>query len=172
MASLSLGAWWPSLLTYVQALALERQLFRRKRGIPTLVLALVWLVLAWRGTGRPQHLPMLEAPLLAARLGRSRLPSATTLDRSLHYFSAHAVRASVEAAYLAELPHRSGRVWVALDSHQVPYWGWGKLDRFQKGWSGSHSQRLRGYRVYQAVDTVTGQVITYLPAKLGAAPRW
>jgi hypothetical protein len=170
MASLSLDrAWWPTdlagiprLLAYVQTLGLERDLFRRKRGIPSLVLVLVWLVLAWRGTGRPQHAPMLEAPFLAALLGRARLPSATTLYRSLRYFSAHAVRAAVEAAYLAELPRRQGRVWVALDSHQAPYWGRGKLERFQKGWSGTHSRRLRGYRLYLAVDTRTGQVITFV----------
>jgi hypothetical protein len=170
MASLPLGVgWWPTdlagiprLLAYVQTLALEPHLFRRKRGIPSLVLVLVWLVLAWRGTGRPQHVPMLEAPFLAALLGRTCLPSATTLYRSLRYFSAHAVRAAVEAAYLAELPRREGRVWVAIDSHQAPYWGRGKLERFQKGWSGTHSRRLRGYRVYLAVDTSTGQVITFL----------
>jgi hypothetical protein len=170
VASLPLGgAWWPTdlagiprLLAYVQTLGLERHLFRRKRGIPSLVLVLVWLVLAWRGTGRPQHLPMLEEPFLGALLGRRRLPSATTLYRSLRYFSAHAVRAAVEAAYLAELPHRAGRVWAAIDSHQAPYWGRGQLERFQKGWSGTHSRRLRGYRLYLAVDTSTGQVITFV----------
>jgi Transposase DDE domain len=152
----------PRLLAYVQRLGLERHLFRRKRGIPSLVLALVWLVLAWRGTGRPQHVPLLAAPLLAALLGRRRLPSATTLHRSLGYFPAQAVRAAVAAAYLAELPRRAGRVWVALDSHQAPYWGRGKLDRVQKGWSATHSRRLRGYRLYLAADTSTGQVITFV----------
>jgi Transposase DDE domain len=163
------GAWWPTdlagiprLLGYTQALGLEQHLFRRKRGIPSLVLALVWLVLAWRSTGRPHQLGMLREPLLAALLGRARVPSARTLYRSLGYFPAHAVRAAVEAAYLAELPRRAGRVWVALDSHQAPYWGRGALGRFQKGWSGSHSRRLRGYRLYLAVDTSTGQVITFL----------
>ena len=39
------------------------------------------------------------------------------------------------------------------------------LDRFLKGWSGSHSRRLRGYRLYLAVDTDTGQVITFLLAR-------
>jgi hypothetical protein len=169
MASLPLGGAWstdlagsPRLLAYVQALGLERSLFRRKRGIPNLTLVLVWLVLAWRGTGRPQHMPMLEAPFLAALLGRARLPSATTLYRSLRYCSAHAVRAAVEASYLAELPRRRGRVWVALDSHQAPSWGRSKLDRFEKGWSGTHSRRLRGYRLYLAIDTSTGQVITFV----------
>jgi hypothetical protein len=52
-------------------------------------------------------------------------------------------------------------VWAALDAHQVPYWGRGKLARFEKGWSGSHSRRLRGYRLYLAVDHDTGQVITF-----------
>jgi hypothetical protein len=130
MASLLPGAsWWPTdlagiprLLAYVQTLGLEQHLFRQKRGIPSLVLALVWLVLAWRSTGRPHHVDVLEEPFLAALLGRPRLPNATTLYRSLRYFSAHAVRASVEAAYLVELRHRDGRVWVAIDSHQAPYW--------------------------------------------------
>jgi DDE family transposase len=151
----------PRLLAYAQSLGLERHLSRAKRGLPTLALALVWLVLAWRGTGRPHRLGLLEEPLLAALLGRSRAPSAQTLHRSLAYFSAKAVRRAVEAAYLAELPRRSGRVWAAVDAHQVPYWGRGKLDRFEKGWSGSHSRRLRGYRLYLAVDHDTGQVITF-----------
>jgi hypothetical protein len=56
-------------------------------------------------------------------------------------------------------------VWVAFDAHQVPYWGRGQLDRFQKGWSGSHSRRLRGYRLYLAVDADTGQVVTFLLAR-------
>src|SRR5918911_2930399 len=58
------------LLAYAQALGLEHVLARPKRGIPTLVLALVWLVLAWRGSGRPHHLSSLDEPLLAALLGR------------------------------------------------------------------------------------------------------
>jgi hypothetical protein len=151
----------PRLLSYAPSLKLERHLFRAKRGIPTLALALVWLVLAWRGTGRPHRLGLLEEPLLAALLGRARVPTARTLQRSLGYFSAKAVRRAVEAAYLAELPRRSGRVWAAVDAHQVPYWGRGKLDRFEKGWSGSHGRRLRGYRLYLAVDHDTGQVITF-----------
>jgi Transposase DDE domain len=151
----------PRLLSYTQSLKLERHLERAKRGVPTLALALVWLVLAWRGTGRPHRLGLLDEPLLAALLGRSRTPTAQTLHRSLRYFSAKAVRQAVETAYLAELPRRRGRVWAALDAHQVPYWGRGKLDRFEKGWSGSHSRRLRGYRLYLAVDHDTGQVITF-----------
>jgi DDE family transposase len=151
----------PRLLAYAQALGLEGYLSRPKRGLSTLALALVWLVLAWRGTGRPHRLGLLDEPLLAALLGRARLPTAQTLHRSLGYFSAKAVRGAVEAAYLAELPRRAGRVWAAVDAHQVPYWGRGKLDRFEKGWSGTHSRRLRGYRLYLAVDAVTGQVITF-----------
>src|SRR5436190_2938205 len=151
----------PRLLSYAQTLGMDRHLFRAKRGIPTLALALVWLVLAWRGTGRPHRLGLLEEPLLAALLGRSRAPTAQTLHRSLRYFSAKAVRQAVEAAYRAELPRRAGRIWAAVDAHQVPYWGRGKLDRFEKGRSGSHSRRLRGYRLYLAVDTDTGQVITF-----------
>jgi hypothetical protein len=155
----------PRLLAYAQSLGLERHLFRAKRGIGTLALALVWLTLAWRGSGRPHHLALLDEPLLAALLGRSRLPTPQTLHRSLAYFSGKALRAAVEAAYQAELPRRAGRVWAAVDAHQVPYWGRGKLERFQKGWSGTHSRRLRGYRLYLAVDTATGQVITFVLAR-------
>ena len=77
----------PRLLSYAQSLKLERHLIRAKRGVPTLALALVWLVLAWRGTGRPHRLGLLEEPLLAALLGRARVPTARTLHRSLGYFS-------------------------------------------------------------------------------------
>lgn len=73
----------PRRLAYAQGLGLERGLSRPKRGIPTLVLALVWLVLAWRGTGRPHRLGLVAEPLLAALLGRSRLPCAQTLHWSL-----------------------------------------------------------------------------------------
>jgi hypothetical protein len=155
----------PRLLAYAQGLGLERSLSRPKHGIPTLALALVWLVLAWRGTGRPERLDLLEEPLLAALLGRARRPTARTLLRSLRYFSAQGVRRAVEASYRAELPRRDGRVWAALDAHQIPYWGRGKPDRFAKGWSGNHSRRLRGYRLYLAIDADTGQVITYLLAR-------
>jgi hypothetical protein len=117
-------------------------LFRPTQGIPSLVLALVWLVLAWRGTGRPHHVAELREPLLAALLGRDRLPSATTLYRSLRRFSAQAVRGAVETAYQAELSRRTERVWVSLDSHQLPYWGRGQRDRFQNGWAGNHGRRL------------------------------
>src|SRR5215207_4562511 len=149
----------PALLCYAQSLGLERWLRRRRRGVPTLVQALVWLVLAWRGTGRPHRLGHLDEPLLGP------LPCAKTLRVGLTRFPARAVRAAVEAAYRAELGRRSGRVWVAVDAHQVPYWGRGKLGRFQKGWSGSHSRRLRGYRLYLAVDADTGQVVTFLLAR-------
>jgi hypothetical protein len=147
---------------------LERHLSRPKRGISTLALALVWLVLAWRGTGRPERLDLLDEPLLAALLGRARRPTARTLLRSLRSFSAHGVRRAVEASYLAERPRVGGRVWAALDAHQIPYWGRGKPDRFEKGRSGTHSRRLRGYRLFLAVDADTGQVITYLLARGGA----
>ena len=64
----------PRLFAYAQTLGLERYLHRPKRGLPTLALALLWLVLAWRGSGRPQHLADLDEPLLAALLGCQRLP--------------------------------------------------------------------------------------------------
>jgi hypothetical protein len=150
------------LFAYTQTLGLERWLARRKRGVSTLVLSLLWLTLAWRGSGRPYHLSLLQEPLLGALLGVPRLPTAETLRRSLAYFPAQALRHAVEAAYLAELPRRTGRVWAALDAHQLPYWGRGQLGHLRKGWSGSHSRCLRGYRLYLAVDTDTGQVITYV----------
>lgn len=150
------------LFAYTQSLGLEPQLARTKRGVSTLALALVWLALAWRGTGRPHHLGWLTEPLLTALLGLARLPTPQTLHRSLAYFTAHALRAAVEAAYLTELPQRSGRIWAALDAHQLPYWGRGKRELLRKGWSGNHSRALRGYRLYLAVDTDTGQVITFV----------
>jgi hypothetical protein len=115
----------------------------------------------------------LQEPLLAALLGRERLPAAETRRRSLRYFSTKGLREAVEAAYRAELPRRfsrgTGRLWVALDTHQVPYWGRGKLGQFTKGWSGTHSRRLRGYRLFLAVDTAvdtdTGQVVTFVLAR-------
>jgi hypothetical protein len=143
-------------------LPLEQHLRRRKRGLSTLAASLLWLCLAWRGSGRPYHLSHLDEPFLAAIIGRHRLPTPRTLYRSLAYFSAHALRQAVQDAYLATLAHRSGKVWAAVDTHQIPYWGRGKLTQFQKGWSGSHSRRLRGYRVLLAVDTDTGAIITFL----------
>jgi DDE family transposase len=154
----------PRLLAYAQSLGLERHLFRARRGVPTLALALLWLTLAWRGTGRPERLALLDEPLLAAMLGLARLPVPQTLRRSLAYFSTKGLREAVEAAYRAELPRRAGRVWAALDGHQVPYWGRGRQARFGKGWAGNHGRRLRGYRLYLAVDTATGQVITFVLA--------
>ncbi len=155
----------PRLFAYTQALGLERYLQRTKRGVATLTLALAWLTLAWRGSGRPYHLQTLDEPLLAALLGRDGLPCPQTLYRSLDGYSAKAIRGAVEAAYLAEWPHRTGRLWAAIDAHQVPYWGRGRLGRFQKGWSGAHNRRLRGYRLFLAVDTDTGQVITFALAR-------
>jgi len=90
----------PKLLAYTQRLGLNRYLHRPKRGIPTLALALLWLSLAWRGSGRPYHLRQLNEPLLAALIGRHRLPSDQTLYRSLTYCSAKALRRVVEEAYL------------------------------------------------------------------------
>lgn len=155
----------PELLAYAQSLGLDAHLHRAKRGLAALAAALLWLVLAWRGSGRPEHLDSCAEPLLAALLGVGRLPCARTLRRSLAAFSAAGVRAAVEAAYLAELPRRQGRVWVAIDAHQAPYWGRGKRDRFQKGWSGSYGRSLRGYRLFLAVDTDTGQILTYVLAR-------
>jgi Transposase DDE domain len=152
----------PRLLAYTQALGLERWLARPTRGIPTLVLAVYWLVLAWRGSGRPAHAALVDEPLLASLLGQPRRPDPSTLRRSLARFSAQGMRQAVEMTYLATLAGRADRRWVALDSHQVPYYGRGQRDRFRKGWAGNHGRRLRGYRLFLAVDTATGQVITYL----------
>lgn len=150
------------LFAYAQSLGLESYLARRKRRLSTLALSLVWLAVAWRGSGRPHHLGLLADPLLAALLGLERLPTPQTLHRSLAYFSAHDVRAALEAAYRAELARRPGRIWAALDAHQLPYWGRMHRDRLRKGWSGKHNRTLRGYRLYLAVDTDTGQVITFV----------
>ena len=73
----------PRLFAYTTRLGLERFLDRRKRGLSTLVLSLVWLTLAWRGSGRPHHVGLLQEPLLAALLGVHRLPTAQTLHRAL-----------------------------------------------------------------------------------------
>jgi len=170
MASVASAAasWQPTnavalvrLFAYTQALGLERWLARPKRGLSTLVLSLVWLTLAWRGTGRPYRLGLLAEPLLAALLACRHLPTAQPLYRSLHYFPAQQVRRAVEAAYQAESPRRRGRIWVALDAHPLPYWGRGRLEQVRKGWSGTHSRRLRGYRLYLAVDCDSGHIITF-----------
>lgn len=155
----------PRLLAYAQTLGLERYLRRGKRGYRSLTLALLWLVLAWRGSGRPAHLARLADPLLTTLLGEEQLPAPRTLLRSLPYFPARALRAAVETSYRAELPRRPGRVWAAVDAHQLPYWGRGQRTRMQKGWSGGHNRRLHGYRLYLAVDTSTGQIITFLLAR-------
>ena len=117
------SATLPGLLAYTEALGLERYLRRPKRGVASLTLALLWLVLAWRGSDRPAHLPRLDDPLLAALLGEERLPSARTLQRSLPHFPARALRAAVEASYRAELRRRSVRVLAAVDAHQLASWG-------------------------------------------------
>src|SRR5688500_16046840 len=115
----------PGLFAYAQSLGLERHLWRARRGVSTLALSLLWLALAWRGTGRPERLGAVEEPLLAELVGLPALPSAQTLLRGLGRLPARALRAAVEAAYAAELGRRAGRVWVAIDAHQLPYWGRG-----------------------------------------------
>ena len=59
----------PRLCAYTTSLGLEGFLDRRKRGLSTLVLSLVWLTLAWRGSGRPHDIRLLQEPLLDALLG-------------------------------------------------------------------------------------------------------
>jgi hypothetical protein len=155
----------PALVAYTQALGLDSFLAQRKRGYSTLVLSLLWLVLAWRGSGRPEHLAWLREPFLVALMAGTRLPDPATLRRSLAYWPVQAVRRAVEAAYQAERSRGSGAVWVALDAHPLPYWGRGKTAQFTAGWSGLHNRSLRGYRLYLAVDTTTGQIVTFLLAR-------
>lgn len=71
----------PLLLAYVQQLNLRCWLEHPKEGVSTLVLAACWLVLAWRGSGRPEHLALLDEPPLLSPLGLDRPPSASTLLR-------------------------------------------------------------------------------------------
>src|ERR687886_2686809 len=78
----------PRLLAYTQAVGLERCLSCPKRGIPSLVLALVGLVLAWRGTGRPHPVAELQEPLLAALGGRGRVAGAAPRGRRPRRLSA------------------------------------------------------------------------------------
>jgi Transposase DDE domain len=156
------------LLAYTQTLGLERWLRRPKRGLSTLVLSLVWLALAWQGSGRPYQLNHLDEPLLAVLLGLPSLPTGEALRRSLAHFPTQAVRRAVEAAYLAELTRRPARIWAAVDSHQLPYWGRGQRERLEKGWSGAYGRCLRGYRLFLAVDTATGQIMTFVLLRGGA----
>src|SRR5262245_51713338 len=88
----------PGLVAYTQALGLEPHLRRAKRGMGTLALSLVWLTLAWRGSGRPEQVGLLAEPLLPALAGLPRLPSAKALRQSLGHYAATALRAAVEAA--------------------------------------------------------------------------
>jgi hypothetical protein len=72
--------------------------------------------MSWRRRGRTEHVDALAEPLRAARLGR-RLPSTTTLRRPWQHFAVRAVRQVTYADYLAGLPRRGGRVWVARLGH-------------------------------------------------------
>lgn len=53
----------PRLFASTQTLGLEHHLQRPKRGVATPAPALAWLVLTWRGSGRPQHLVFIFARL-------------------------------------------------------------------------------------------------------------
>ena len=77
----------PRLLAYAQGPGLERHLYRAKRAVPALAPALVWLMLAWRGTGQSHRLEVLDAPLLAALQDADQLPEPEILDRTLGYFA-------------------------------------------------------------------------------------
>jgi hypothetical protein len=82
------------LFAYPQALGLERCLHRAKRGVPTLVLALLWLALAWRGSGRPTRAATSGSSSSPIRCGRPRLPCTKTLRAGLSYVPARALRAA------------------------------------------------------------------------------
>ena len=62
----------PRLLAYTQALGLEGGLARPKRGLSTLALALIWLVLAWRGPRVAPKMPD-DQGLMAGRAGSGRV---------------------------------------------------------------------------------------------------
>ena len=102
----------PRLLAYTQARGLERHLARPTRGISTLAPALVWLIPARRGTGRPHRRGLLDGPP-AAPLGRARPPPAQTLHRSLDRSAAKPMWAAVEAA-------RFQRGWSGTHSRRRP----------------------------------------------------
>ena len=84
----------PHLLAYVQALGLEPHLDRPKRGVPTLALALVWLALAWLGSGRPHHI---------AQLADHRARAVTTPNNDTFYSSAW-LDLSIEPMFLTVPP--------------------------------------------------------------------
>lgn len=151
----------PRLVSYSQQVLAKGAFLRAGRGVPLWSLALLWLVLAWRGSGRATHLPYVADGVLALLAGLSTLPCSKTLARSLHRFPVRALRQALEAQYLATVPRRSRR-WVALDTHQLPFWGRVLAARFRRGWSGARSRSLRGYRLAVAVDTHTGQVVSML----------
>ena len=155
------------LLAYVQGLGLERYLDRPKRGVGTLTLSLIWLILAWRGSGPAVS---SDAPGGAPAAGAGRRGQAAGAADPVPE-SGRLPGQGAAGRRRGSLPGRTaapeGRVWVALDAHQLLYWGRDKKDLLQKGWPGSHSWRVRGYRLYLAVDTDTGQVITYLLARGG-----
>ena len=153
------------LLAYAESLGLEWHWERPKRGVSTLALSLLWLDLAWRGSGRPHHLSQLTEPLLPALLGCPALPTARTLSRSLASFPAKGAREAVEAAYQAELPRRSGRVWVAIDAHQLPFWGRGQKQRFQYG---RRAGRVRTGGACGAIDCPW----PWTPTPVRSSPIW
>lgn len=151
----------PLLLAYTERVLPKSAFVSTGRGVSTVGMALLWLVLAWRGSGRPSHLRLLVDAVIAVLVGLSVLPCPKTLARSLDRFAVRPLRHMLEAQYRTTRPRRARR-WVALDAHQLPFWGQVLKDRFGKGWAGGRSRSLRGYRLFLATDTVTGQVITFL----------
>ena len=76
----------------------------------------------------------LDEPLLAALLGRARLPcgadaAAEPGRTSRRTACARRSRPPIGPSCRAA----TGRVWAALDAHQVPYWGRGKPDALLQG---------------------------------------
>lgn len=151
----------PKLLSYTQQVLPKEAFVRPGRGVSLWSLALIWLVLAWRGSGRATHLPYFADAVLAVLVGLTALPCSKTLARSLSRCAVRPIRRALEDQYLTTVPKHDRR-WVALDTHQVPFWGRILANRFRRGWSGARSRSLRGYRLVLAVDTHTGHVITLL----------
>jgi hypothetical protein len=93
------------LLAYSQALGLERHLRRAKRGVPTLVLRLVWLVLAWRGSSRPRS---------AAKSGSFRRRTCSGRPRLQEIAAVVLFRPFEEPAVLPFLRPYTGPGWVNI----------------------------------------------------------
>jgi hypothetical protein len=106
----------PHLMACAQRLGLEQYLSRPKHGCSTLILAIAWLVLAWRGSGRPYQVRYLADPLHAALLGREQLPSAKTFARSLAYYAVKDVCATADGRLPPDREGQAGRGMVVAET--------------------------------------------------------